>query len=152
VQGLSLRELARGELAEKLDVVGGREGLEHCSHLVRATCTGQLAVVVGKRVVKRSKPSTRCGSVERAVLLEEAPEDERVSAALVWAGREQVARLDDRRARTSRVLRDTQLLFDVVRIDSGAPLVTRATTGAGHRCTSTCHASRKTIGFSHRTP
>jgi hypothetical protein len=53
-------------------------------------------------------------------LLEEAPEDERVPAALVWARWEQVARLDDRRARTSGVLRDTQLLFDVVRIDSGS--------------------------------
>jgi len=112
--------LARGELAEKLDVVGRREGLEHGSHLVRASRTGQLTVVVGERVVERSKPPTGCGRVERAVLLEVAPEDERVSAVAVWARREQVARLDDRCARTGRVLCDTQLLFDVLRIDTGS--------------------------------
>jgi len=63
---------------------------------------------------------TGCGRVERAVLLEVAPEDERVSAVAVWARREQVARLDDRCARTGRVLCDTQLLFDVLRIDTGS--------------------------------
>src|SRR5690349_16853779 len=34
----------------------------------------------------------------------------------------------------------------------GIELETRATTGDGRRCTSTCHASRRTTGSSQRTP
>ena len=155
VQRLPFGKLPRGEFAEQLDVIGRGERLEHRSHLFYAACRGQqVAVVVGERLVDRVEPSAGCGRVELAGLHEVVPEDERMTTVVVWARRKQVAWSDDRCARPSRVPGDCEFPFDVGRIDtgSGAPLVTRATTGDGHRCTSTCHASRNTTGFSQCTP
>jgi hypothetical protein len=120
VQRLSLWELARDEFAKELDVVGRRDGLEHRSHLLCAACAGQFAVVVGERVVDRVKPSAGCGRVELSGLRDVAPEHERVSVVVVWARRKQIARLDDRCACPSRVKGDSELPFDVGRIDTGS--------------------------------
>jgi hypothetical protein len=118
VQGLPVRELARGEFAEELDVVGRRERLEHRSHLFCTARAGQLTVVVGERVVDRVQPSASCGRVERAGLRDVAPEDERMSVPAVWARRKQIARRDDRCAPPSRVPSDSELPLDVGRIDA----------------------------------
>src|SRR5204862_8291921 len=118
MQRLHLRERARGELAEKFDVVGRREGLEHRSHLVAAACARQFTVVVGKRGVDGVQPPAYCRRIGLAGLREVAPEDERMSLVAAWARRKQVAWSDDRRARTSRMHGDTEFPFDTVRIDT----------------------------------
>lgn len=118
VQSLSLRELARGEFAEEFDVVGRCERLQHRSHLVCPACTGQFGVIVGERVVDRVEPSAGCGGVELPCLHEVMPEDERMSVVAVWAGRKQVAWLDDWCAGSSSVPGDTEFPFDVARIDA----------------------------------
>jgi hypothetical protein len=120
VQRLPLRELARRELAEKLDVVGRREGLEHRAHLLRAACTGQLTVVVGERGVDHSQPPAGCGRLEPAGPHEVAPEDERMPVVVVRALREQVARLDHGCACASRISCDGELPLDVGWIDTGS--------------------------------
>ncbi|HEX3266981.1 MAG TPA: hypothetical protein VHQ98_03250 [Gaiellaceae bacterium] len=91
MQRLPLGELARGEFAEQFDVVGGGERLEHRSHLFCAACRGQVAVVVGERLVNRVEPSAGSGRVELAGLHEVVPENERISVVAVWARRKQVA-------------------------------------------------------------
>jgi hypothetical protein len=86
-------------------------------------------------------------------LNEVAPEDDRVTVVAVRAGRKQLAWLHNRRARASRVARAMLSSRSTsAGLTPGAPLVTRATTGDGGRCTSTCHASRNTMGSSQRTP
>jgi len=119
VQRLPFGKLPRGEFAEQLDVIGRGERLEHRSHLFCAACRGQVAVVVGERLVDRVEPSAGCGRVELAGLHEVVPEDERMTTVVVWARRKQVAWSDDRSTRASRVAGDSE--FDVGRIDTGSP-------------------------------
>jgi hypothetical protein len=70
--------------------------------------------------VDRVEPSAGCGRVELAGLHEVVPENERISVVAVWARRKQVAWLDDRCARPSRVPGDSEFPFDVGRIDTGS--------------------------------
>jgi len=120
VQRLPFGKLARGEFADEFNVVRGRKGRQHRAHLRCAAATGKFAVVVHKRVMDPAEPSAGGGRVEFARPGEVVPEDERVSVPAMRARRKQVARLDNWRARASRVSGHGQLPFDLGRIHTGS--------------------------------
>jgi hypothetical protein len=119
VQRLSLRELARGELAEELDVGRRRERLEHRSHLVFAACAGQFA--------RRSRRASRgsCGArgrrrPRRACRLARGSARRRACVRRGGVAQAEADRLAERPVRPPDcVAGDGELPFDVARIDTG---------------------------------
>ena len=114
------RQLSRRKLAEQLDIVRAREQGKHFVHLAAAAGARQLLPIIVQGFVDHAKTATRSGSVELALRLEIAPEDENVPINRVRAGIEQVARLDDRRASACQVAGDVELAHHVVWINTGS--------------------------------
>ena len=119
VQRLPFGKFARGEFAQKFDII---------SKARRARASRVLPRPVQRGGVRRRSPRAsrglRAALARRRLassgngLHEVVPEDERVSVAAVGAGWQQVARLYDRGTRASRVPGDVEFPFDIVRIDA----------------------------------